>query len=419
VVTASFKQKWSDRRAGRVSSRALQSPHPTRAEIIVKRLFSLVTLSLALLGSLSGRAAGEFKLDDGDRVVFLGSTLIEREQRYGWWELALTTRFAGKKITFRNLGWSGDTVFGESHVGFAYTRSGSANVPGGFRHLIEHTLHLKPTVLIIGYGTNESFEGEKGLPKFVKGLNTLLDALAPATARVVLLSPMRQGDMGRPLPDPAKNNKNLRLYADAIRDVAKKRGAMFVDLYDLLGDPARVKGVTENGIHLTGEGYRWSAPLLEKGLVLPARTHQQTFPANLFPLVRRWHPGLGALRLLPLNPPTTVIPKLPPGKHTLFIDDKPIFTADAKEWASGVKLEHDPEIEQAEKLRKLIVAKNELYFHRWRPQNETYLFGFRKHEQGKNASEIPKFDPLIEAKEKDIVELSVPKAHTYELKPAK
>ncbi len=305
------------------------------------KALSSLALSLLLLVSLSGRAGGEFKLDDGDRVVFLGSTLIEREQRYGWWELALTTRFPGKAITFRNLGWSGDTVFGESHVGFAFTRTGSANVAGGFKHLIEHTLYLKPTVLIIGYGTNESFEGEKGLPRFVRGLNTLLDALAPAKARVVLLSPMRQGNMGAPLPNPAQHNKDLRLCADAIRDVAKKRGAMFVDLYDLFGDPAHVKGVTENGIHLTSDGYRWSAPLLARGLGLPAPTQSNALSA-----------------------------------------------------------------EQEEKLRKLIVAKNELYFHRWRPQNETYLFGFRKHEQGKNAREIPQFDPLIEAKEKEIVELS-------------
>ena len=66
-------------------------------------------------------SAEPLKLDDGDRVVFLGNTLIEREQRYGWWELALTARFPGKKVTFRNLGWSGDTVFGEARAGYAYT----------------------------------------------------------------------------------------------------------------------------------------------------------------------------------------------------------------------------------------------------------------------------------------------------------
>jgi hypothetical protein len=55
-----------------------------------------------------------------------------------------------------------------------------------------------------------------------------------------------------------------------------------------------------------------------------------------------------------------------------------------------------------EKLRSLIRAKNQMFFHRWRPQNETYLFGFRKHEQGNNSVEIPQFDPLIADKEKEI-----------------
>ena len=66
-------------------------------------------------------------------------------------------------------------------------------------------------------------------------------------------------------------------------------------------------------------------------------------------------------------------------------------------------------------LRQAIIAKNRLYFYRWRPQNETYLFGFRKHEQGNNAREIPLFDPLVEEKEKEIARLKVPVKHVYEL----
>ena len=51
------------------------------------------------------------------------------------------------------------------------------------------------------------------------------------------------------------------------------------------------------------------------------------------------------------------------------------------------------------------MKKNELYFHRWRPQNITYLFGFRKHEQGNNAADIAKFDPFILDLEKQIHDL--------------
>ena len=356
---------------------------------------------MLLLPGLGG-AAGAFKLDDGDRVVFLGNTLIEREQRSGWWEYALTTRFPGKKVIFRNLGWSGDTVFGDARAGFG-------TAADGFKHLKEHTLSLKPTVIIVGYGANESFAGPEGLPAFKKGFDTLLDALAPAKARMVLLSPLRQGDMGRPLPDPTAQNKNLLLYADAIRDTAQKRGCLFIDLFGRLGDIGKVKpSVTENGIHLTARGYQWSAGELEEGLGL-ARTPQillTTKERTSFTL-RHDH--------LPLGPRLglAAVDGLPPGKYTLFIDKKAVVAADAKEWAKGVKLQTGPEFDQAEKLRKLIVAKNELYFHRWRPQNETYLFGFRKHEQGKNAREIPQFDPLVAAKEKEIVSLSVPVAHTY------
>jgi hypothetical protein len=75
-----------------------------------------------------------------------------------------------------------------------------------------------------------------------------------------------------------------------------------------------------------------------------------------------------------------------------------------------------PAWDQAAKLLEAIVAKNMLFFHRWRPQNETYLFGFRKHEQGNNAREIPQFDPFIEKTETEINSLSVPTKTTYQIR---
>ena len=53
-------------------------------------------------------------------------------------------------------------------------------------------------------------------------------------------------------------------------------------------------------------------------------------------------------------------------------------------------------------LRRVILRKNEWWFHRSRPANMAYVFGFRKHEQGQNASEIPEFDKLIKEDEKRI-----------------
>lgn len=345
------------------------------------------------------RAEEAFPLRDGDRVVLVGSTLIEREQRYGYWETALTRRYPDKSITFRNLGWSGDTVFGDARAGFGTQAD-------GFRHLKEHVLALKPTVIIIGYGTNESFAGRQGLPRFVKGLETLLDTFAPAKARIVLLSPLKQENLGPPLPDPKGNNKNLRLYADAIRGVARKRGHRFIDLYELLGKEK--EPLTDDGIHLTAWGYWRSAAVLERVLGLPEADARG----------RRARITEGAGKPGTIQVKVDMLPFAPKPKEGA----PPEFTCVDLRWEDGVSpdyLWYDPDLAQAEKLRQTIVAKNRLYFYRWRPENETYLFGFRKYEQGKNAREIPQFDPLIAEKEKEIAKLRVPVPHVYELKAEK
>ncbi len=106
---------------------------------------------------------------------------------------------------------------------------------------------------------------------------------------------------------------------------------------------------------------------------------------------------------------------LPAGNYALQIDGREVAAGDARQWADGVAIHAGGEFDQAEQLRQAILAKNELYFHRWRPQNVTYLFGFRKHEQGQNAVEIPQFDPLVAAREQAIRTLSVPVEHEYQL----
>ena len=67
------------------------------------KLFLLLTFLIAPF------AKGiEFK--SNDRVVLLGNTFIERDVNFGHIETFLSIALADKKVTFRNLGWSGDTV---------------------------------------------------------------------------------------------------------------------------------------------------------------------------------------------------------------------------------------------------------------------------------------------------------------------
>jgi len=268
--------------------------------------------------------ADPFVFAEGDRVVLLGSTLIEREQKYGHWELALTLKNPSKAVTFRNLGWSGDTVFCESR--------GSFDGPSkGFQRTVSLVTELKPTVIIICYGHNESFDGEAGVKKFTDGLTKLINAVTPTKARIVLMSPT-PFEQTQPLIDAKAKNANLLLYIDAMKGVAEAKKLGFFDLYTAvltgLGPNSNLETRTENGLHLSSKGYK--------------------------------------------------------SISELFLGTQAPSSSDLTS------------------LREKIVEKNQLFFYRWRPQNETYLFGFRRGEQGKNGKEIPEFDPLIAAVEKEI-----------------
>ena len=381
------------------------------------------------------RPAGPFQLLDGDRVVFVGDTLIERAQSNDYIETMMTSRYPDRNILFRNLGWSGDDVSGVA-------RSGFGTAEDGFKQLQQQVFDFKPTVIFVGYGANASYNGPAGLEDFRAGYLRMLAMLETTRATMILLSPIRQEDLGRPLPNPERHNQNRVLYGATIQQIANERGHLFVDLYATLGSPSKngkSPSLTDNGVHLTPYGYwqaartleddlawtpwHWELNLTAEGKVekaggtkvseaqIDGGTLRFTLLEDRLPLPAAGkHAGLtGALR----------IQGLPAGKFTLFAGDMAIQSGTAAEWAEGRGISAGSNFEQAEALRKTILAKNQLYFHRWRPQNETYLFGFRKHEQGQNAKEIPMFDPLVAEQEAQIAKLRVPQPLKYELRPAK
>ena len=62
-------------------------------------------------------------------------------------------------MQFRNLGWSGDTVWGEA-------RSGFGTVADGFEQLKKHVQSIRPTVILLNYGANEAFAGPAASMRF-------------------------------------------------------------------------------------------------------------------------------------------------------------------------------------------------------------------------------------------------------------
>src|SRR5262249_19141330 len=53
--------------------------------------------------------AGEFLIRDGDRVVFLGASITEQRLYTTYIEAYALSRHPSWKLSFRNVGWGGDT----------------------------------------------------------------------------------------------------------------------------------------------------------------------------------------------------------------------------------------------------------------------------------------------------------------------
>jgi putative heme-binding domain-containing protein len=292
-----------------------------------------LVLTLLLLPILPA-AADQFEVHAGDRIALVGDTLFEREQESGWLETEMATSFSDRHFIVRNLGWSADTPTGASRASFDF-----ADPRKGFELLTNEIAEVKPTVVMLGYGMASSFGGAAGVEGFKRDFNKLLNAIqaqAQGRVRFVIFSPLRHQLLPPPLPDPDLHNQDLARYTEALRSIAWQRRCPFVNLYDWKPS-LRVSELTDDGIHLTPEGYRVMAREVGDQLHWPKPPHA----------------------------------------------DK----------------------EALEEMRKAIIRKDVLFFDRWRPQNQTYLFGFRKYEQGKNAAEIPEFDPLVKAEDDRIANL--------------
>ncbi len=77
----------------------------------------------------------------------------------------------------------------------------------------------------------------------------------------------------------------------------------------------------------------------------------------------------------------------------------------AEIWVQQLKLPSvriDFNNSRADKVRQAIIKKNTLYFHRWRPRNDAFVFGERRDEQKIAQKEPLQLEPYIEQQEQRI-----------------
>jgi putative heme-binding domain-containing protein len=252
-------------------------------------------LSGVLLGGLgqaqvatSGKLAAvpnPLTFEQGQRIAFVGGSLAERMNLYGYFETLLQTRFPEKQLVIRNFGWPADEVTEQQR-------------PDNYTVIDDPMVEFAPDFFFCFFGFNEHFDGvdSQTVAGFQEGYRHWLAETTKKfsrdgrTPRFVLVSPVAfESADSRHLPDGKQNNAWLKVYAEAVRALAQEKGYPYVDLFEVTAKAFAAEPklqFTVNGIHANEQGDRLIASELDQQLF--GGQHPLGMDVSKFHQVREW-----------------------------------------------------------------------------------------------------------------------------------
>ena len=416
--------------------------------------------------------AADFLIRDGDRVVFLGDSITEQRLYTTYIEAYALTRHPSWKLSFRNVGWGGDTAWlrqrahPDEKVLFAADETSQEkmveNAVG--RGLERDVLPLKPTLVTVKFGMNDhSYQPfrEDIYRAYIRSQSQIAKVLGEKGARVAFLTPQPIEEK-RADPDKDAKNESLRKFSDGLRDVAGRSGARFVDQFDpymaiLLRERGRnPMGFVGGGdaVHPGPIGQTLMAWAVLKGLGASAAVSRAEINAearkvtavegchieNLenvggglsfdrlddalpMPIDERAEAALKLASVMEdLNRLELRVTGLSAGSYQVMIDGEPAGNVSAVELAKGwnFAMAAGPIRKQAREVLQLVFDKNNVFFRRWR---EVQLYSAPAWAQGpeveaKRGAELARLDQQIIENEARIDSARKPQSHRFEVKPA-
>lgn len=239
-----------------------------KSKIILKYLGALLLLYLV---GCTKQDAEKFQIKKNSHVILIGNNLGSRMLNFGHFETEMHLRYPDSTLFIRNMADPGNTPGFRPHssrnVPWAFPgakkfQTELANTSGSIGHFPtedEWLIDLKADVIIAFFGYSESFEGETGLQNYRNELHAFIEHTkaqrynGSKAPQLALISPIAFEDLSAKmdLPDGNKENRNLALYTEAMKDVAAKDSVLFIDAFK-----ATTKWFTSESEDLTSDGFQ-------------------------------------------------------------------------------------------------------------------------------------------------------------------
>jgi glucose/arabinose dehydrogenase/mono/diheme cytochrome c family protein len=239
--------------------------------------FVLLALAISAFQSVEPT---RLKIKKGSHISLIGGNLGSRMMNYGHFETEMQARYPDSLLLIRNMCDGGDTPGFRPHSSrnlpwafpgaekFQTEYATNSNSEGHFDTPDQWLARLQTDIVIAFFGYSESFQGKAGLANFKAELDAFIKHQSPLISNggLAIVSPIAFEDLSasRDLPNGKKENENLWLYTQAMKEVAQQNKVLFVDAFT----PSKkwydetAQDLTIDGSQLNEEGYKKLALLL-------------------------------------------------------------------------------------------------------------------------------------------------------------
>ncbi len=245
----------------------------------------VIVASLSVLGC---KQSHSLKVKKGSHIILVGNNLGSRMMDFGYFETEMQLRYPDSSLYIRNMCDGGNTPGFRPHSGrpspwafpgaekFQTELATSPDSQGFYESPDEWITRHKADMIIAFFGYNESFQGQEGLENYKAELDAFIKHTLSqkyngiSVPQLVIVSPIAFENLSKnhDLPDGKKENANLKLYSDAMKEVANQNKVYFVDVYTPTKNwfESVNKPLTIDGSQLTDAGYGKFSPLLVDGI---------------------------------------------------------------------------------------------------------------------------------------------------------